>query len=175
MKALTVILLVVFLAGTKLHAHEEHDHATHEHAQHQHAPGPGMFGHPPEYVHVLLNPLPVYGLGIGVLALIAGLIARSKPARIIALGVIVISSASAWPVHHFGTNSYQHVRQISDEQGQNWLDKHMERAEKSLYVFYVTALLGIAGLISYGKFPRAALPLTITTLVASGLSLGIGG
>jgi hypothetical protein len=134
-----------------------------------------LFGQPPEYVHVLLNPLPVYGLAIGILALGAALVARSKPARTIALGIIVVSSASAWPVGYYGENGYQRVRQITDEYGQHWLDEHMGRAEKLIYAFYATALLGIAGLISQKKFPKAALPLTIATLVASGMSLGIGG
>jgi len=31
----------------------------------------------PEYVHVLLNPLPVYGLGAGVLGLVIALLLRT--------------------------------------------------------------------------------------------------
>jgi hypothetical protein len=34
----------------------------------------------PEYVHVLLNPLPVYGLAVGVLGLVIALL--SKPGQL---------------------------------------------------------------------------------------------
>ena len=54
------------------------------HEGHQHAAGAGLLGLPPEYVHVLLNPLPVYGLGMGVLALCAGLLARSRQVQLLA-------------------------------------------------------------------------------------------
>ena len=54
------------------------------HEAHQHAAGAGLQGLPPEYVHVLLNPLPVYGLAIGVLALCAGLLARSRQLQLLA-------------------------------------------------------------------------------------------
>lgn len=164
MKALTAMIAAALLGVAGARAHEEH----------QHAPGPGLFGQPPEYVHVLLNPLPVYGLGIGALALGAALLARSKPAQALALGVIVISSASAWPVAHYGTNAYARIREKADVDGQRWLDEHMARADKWIYAFYATALLGVFALASQKKFPKAVLPMAMATLVASGVSLGGG-
>ena len=165
MKTLAAIVAAALLGIAGACAHEKHEHAA----------GPGLFGQPPDYVHVLLNPLPVYGLAIGILALAAALLARSKPARAIALGIIVVSSASAWPVQYYGENAYQRVRQISDEAGQQSLDEHMERAEKLIYVFYATALLGIVALVSQRKFPKAATAFAVVTLVVGTASLGAGG
>jgi hypothetical protein len=136
--------------------------------------GRELFDQPPEYVHVLLNPLPVYGLALGFLALAAALLARSKAAQVIALALVVLTSASAWPVLNSGDNAYQQIREKSDDDGQRWLDEHMDRAERFVYAFYATALLGIAALISQKKFPRVALPLTVATLIAGGVSLGVG-
>ncbi|ODU23916.1 MAG: hypothetical protein ABS95_02660 [Verrucomicrobia bacterium SCN 57-15] len=164
MRILAAIVIAALLGITDARAHEEHEHAA----------GPGLFGQPPEYVHVLLNPLPTYGLGIGILALGAALLARSKSAQAIALGVVIVTAASAWPVQFYGKNAYRHVRSISDEHGQHWLDTHMDRAEKFVYAFYATALLGIAALVCRKKFPKAGLPLTLATLVASGASFGTG-
>jgi hypothetical protein len=163
MKTLAAIVMAALLGMAWANAHEKHEHPA----------GPGLFGQPPEYVHVLLNPLPVYGLGIGILALGAALVARSKPAQAIALGIVIVGSGSAWPVQYYGENAYQRVRQISDEHGQQWLDEHMERAERFIYTFYATALLGIAALISLKKFPKAAAPLAAATLLASVAVLGI--
>ncbi|MEY2491622.1 MAG: hypothetical protein QOH24_573, partial [Verrucomicrobiota bacterium] len=39
----------------------------------------------PEYVHTLINPLPVYGVGVGVIALILALFLRNRAAHITAL------------------------------------------------------------------------------------------
>jgi hypothetical protein len=36
----------------------------------------------PEYIHVLINPLPVYGLAMGLIGLMIGLVLRSREARI---------------------------------------------------------------------------------------------
>jgi hypothetical protein len=142
--------------------------------KHEHPPGPGLFGQPPEYVHVLLNHVPVYGLGVGVLALGVALLARSKPAQALALGIIVVTSALAWPVQYFGENAYERIRRISDEQGQQWLHEHMERADKLIYAFYATTLLGIAAFVSQKRFPKGATPLVVMTLIAGAASAGAG-
>jgi hypothetical protein len=165
MKILATIVIALLLGIRGVPAHEKHEHP----------PGPRLFGHPPEHIHVLLNPMPVYGLMIGILGLTAGLLARSRPAQVLALSIIVLAGASAWPTHYFGENGYQNARKISDEQGQRWLDEHMARAERFLFLFYGTALVGIATLVSQRKFPRAATPLTIVTLVAAIASASVGG
>ena len=47
----------------------------------------------PEYVHVLLNPLPVYGLALGLVALMIALALRSREARICAFILILIAAS----------------------------------------------------------------------------------
>ena len=51
----------------------------------------------------------------------------------------------------------------------------MERAEKLVYVFYATALLGVVALATQRKLPRAGTSLAIATLVFGVASLGAGG
>jgi hypothetical protein len=50
----------------------------------------------PEYIHVLINPLPVYGLAMGLIGLMMGLELRSREARTGAFALILIAAASAW-------------------------------------------------------------------------------
>ena len=50
----------------------------------------------PEYIHVLLNPLPVYGLLTGWIALLMAILLRSRSAKIAALSIVFISAISAW-------------------------------------------------------------------------------
>jgi hypothetical protein len=44
----------------------------------------------PEYIHVLINPLPVYGLAMGVIGLIIGLVLRSREARSAASPILIL-------------------------------------------------------------------------------------
>ena len=135
----------------------------------------GLFGLKPEYLHVLLNPLPVYGLSLGVVVLVAGLIARSKAAQNIGLVVIILCAASAWPVLVFGQHGYNHLYPQLDTESQQWLDLHMERAERFVYAFYLTAVLGIAAVAMPKKYQKTNTTFVFLTLIAAIASLGIGG
>jgi len=129
----------------------------------------------PEYLHVLLNPLPVYGLAMGVLGLVIALISRSRAARLAALAIVFVSALSAWPVYEKGQAGYDRVLSMSDEQGGKWLEEHMRRAEKLIYVFYVVAALAAATAAAEWKLRKAAVPLAIVTAVLASANLGVGG
>lgn len=51
----------------------------------------------PEYLHLLLESLPLYGLGIGLTSLIVSFMFGEPKCRILALAVICVSCASVWP------------------------------------------------------------------------------
>ena len=165
MKALFAILIAALVSTATALAHEGEMHAA----------GSGLFGLPPEYVHVLINPLPGYGMAMGILALGAALLARNKTAQSIGLGLVILAAASAWPAAHYGKNAYKDIRGKADAAGQDALDEHMGRAEKFVYVFYATACLGVVALVTRRKFPRAAMPLTVATLIMGVASFGAGG
>jgi hypothetical protein len=95
----------------------------------------------PEYVHVLLNPFPVYGLAVGVLGLIIALLFKTKAARVTALALLMLSAGSAWPVYYYGEAGYDRVKAIVDEEGDEWREEHMRRGEQLIYVFYLVAAL----------------------------------
>jgi hypothetical protein len=90
----------------------------------------------PEYVHVLLNPLPVYGLLMGWIALLVAILLRSRAAKIAALSIVLISSASAWPVYEFGEQGYDRVLAMTDDHGHACLDRNMHRADQLVSYFY---------------------------------------
>ncbi len=164
MKKIAALISTVFLGTNLAFAHHAEGGST-----------KGLFGLKAEYVHVLLNPLPVYGLAIGVLVLTGGLLAQSRAARNIGLVVVVLCAASAWPVLYYGQHGYNHLYPQLDPESQQWLDAHMERAERLIYAFYLTALLGGAALVSQTKFPKASKALVLITLAAAIVCFGIGG
>ncbi len=129
----------------------------------------------PGYLHVLLNHLPIFGTALGALALLVALGLRSRPAQITALVVVLVASASAWPVLVTGQQAYKPIRGLTDDDGSDWLDMHMDRAEKTIYAFYFLAAVALAGLLAPRKWPRSATPLALASLALSLLCLGLGG
>jgi len=110
----------------------------------------------PEYVHVLINPLPVYGLAVGLIALLVAICQRSRPATIAALVVVLVSAGSAWPVYEYGEQAYNGVLSMADEAGRAWLAAHKARAENLIWFFYALAILSALALIVPVKWPRAS-------------------
>jgi hypothetical protein len=129
----------------------------------------------PEYLHVLLNPLPIYGLAAGLLALFVALLLRNRQARITGFIVIIVCSASAWPVHELGEQAYDPVLSMSDDQGQAWLQSHKARAEKLIVLFYVLAAAAVAGLVASWKSDKLSFIAAILVLVLGLTTLGAGG
>jgi len=128
----------------------------------------------PEYIHVLLNPLPVYGLLMGWIALLLAILLRSRAAKIAALGIVLISAGSAWPVYEYGENAYDRVLTMTDDPGHAWLDEHMHRAEKLIYFFYALAVLSAAAIVLPIKWPKSSVPLALAVLVLGAATFGMG-
>jgi glucan phosphoethanolaminetransferase (alkaline phosphatase superfamily) len=128
----------------------------------------------PEYVHTLLNPLPVYGLALGLIALIIALFFQSRSAQIPALVVIFIAAASAWPVAYFGHEGYDPVLSMSDETGAAWLKAHAHRADIVVWFYYALALVTVLALFLPRRFPKTKIPFAILTLLL-GLVCLVGG
>jgi hypothetical protein len=129
----------------------------------------------PEYVHVLLNPLPVYATAMGVIALAIAMLQRSRPAQLTGLLIILIGCGSVWPVIEYGEKGYDRVYSMSNTAGQKWLQAHQDRAHDAAWAFYVTAALAVASMFTHWKFPRAGQWLTLATLLAAIACVGLGG
>jgi hypothetical protein len=129
----------------------------------------------PEYIHVLLNPLPVWGMAIGLLLLLAGLLRKSRETQFAGLWVIAIVGAVTWFVVDYGHRGYDRVLSMSNEDAQLWLKVHMSRAEKFEYFFYGTSLLALAAWWSIRKGKVVAKALTILTVIAAGTCGALAG
>src|SRR5438876_2017875 len=128
----------------------------------------------PEYIHVLLNPLPVYGLLVGWVGLIIGLVLRSRPAQIATLSLVLLSSISAWPVYEFGQQGYDRVLSMADEDGRAWLDEHKDRGEDLIWVFYALAAVSAFAIAAPIKWPKSSLPLAVAVVLLGAVTLGSG-
>jgi hypothetical protein len=128
----------------------------------------------PEYIHVLLNPLPVYGLLIGLIGLVLALVLKSRRAQIATLTLVLISSASAWPVYEFGQQGYDRVLSMTDEDGGAWLDEHRERGEELIWIFYALVALSAIALAAPIKWPKSSLPLAVAVVLLGVVTLESG-
>src|SRR5207245_4989899 len=129
----------------------------------------------PEYIHVLINPLPMYGLAMAFLGLIVAFFLRSRRAQIATLIVVLVSAASAWPVYEFGEQAYDRVLSMADEPGRAWLDEHRDRGEDCIWIFYGLAVLSAVALVASRKWPRSATPLVASVILLGVATMGIGG
>lgn len=129
----------------------------------------------PEYVHVLINQLPILGLALGCVGLIVALLLRSRSAKIATLVVVLISAASAWPTYEFGEDAYDPVLTMVDEPGRAWLEAHKARAEQFICYFYALAVLSAAAIVAPIKWKKSSVPLALAVLLFGFVVLGIGG
>ena len=129
----------------------------------------------PEYIHVLINPLPVYGLACGLIGLFIAICQRSRRAIVAALVIVLVSAAAAWPVYEYGERSYDRVLTMADNDGRAWLAEHKERAERLIWLFYALAILSAIGLVLPAKWPKSSVPIAIAALLLGLISLGTGG
>jgi hypothetical protein len=131
----------------------------------------------PEYIHVVLNHLVIYGTILGALALAVSLILLSRAAQITALTVTLVAAVSACPVLVSGQRAYKTIGSMVDDAGTDALDKNMDRAKKTVGIFYLLALVALTGLLVPIKRPKTSSPLTAVTLgpalICFGLSLYI--
>ena len=125
----------------------------------------------PEYVHVLLNPLPVYGLLVSWIALVAALISKGRRAHIVALILVFVTSISAWPVFEFGQQGYDRVLAMTDDDGHAWLDEHEARAEKLIYIFYTLAALSVGAILVPIRWPKSSVPLAVVVVLLGATAL----
>jgi disulfide bond formation protein DsbB len=128
----------------------------------------------PEYVHVLINQLPILGLAMGCIGLIAALLLRSRPAKIATLLIVLISAASAWPTYEFGEKAYDPVLTMVDEHGQAWLEAHKARAQQFICYFYALAVLSAVAIVAPIKWPKSSVPLAISVLLLAFAVLAMG-
>ncbi len=129
----------------------------------------------PEYLHTLLNPVPIYGLALGLFGLLVALFLKSRPAQVATLAIILVSSATALPVYLLGERAENRMEGLVDEPGRAWLEVHEQRAEKVIWAFYILAAVAAAALLAPIRWPRSAMLLALAAFAGGMIALALGG
>jgi hypothetical protein len=128
----------------------------------------------PGYLHVLINHVPIIGTFMGLVGLLVGLFLRQRIALIPALAILVLAGISAWPVYATGDAAYKPIRKIADEAGADWLDEHMDRADRTVWTFYAMAGVAAAAMAVPLRWPKSATPFTLVAAVLAVACVGAG-
>jgi hypothetical protein len=128
----------------------------------------------PEYLHLLLNHLPLTGLAIASLGLLLGLVSRSRAAQVCTLWLVLFCAGSVWPVYQSGKAGYRNVRRMVDEPGMDYLDEHLDRADQFVVAYLPAALLALAGLALPRFWPKSRTPLAFLALLGSMVAIMAG-
>jgi hypothetical protein len=130
----------------------------------------------PEYVHVLLNPLPIYGIALGAFALAFAMILKHRRAHMVALVLILIGAGSTIPVVHYGDQGYDVIEsEMSSDQADAWLDAHGQRALRAMPAFYALIAISLAALLIPWKWPKSAMLLNSLTLALAIFDFALAG
>ena len=123
----------------------------------------------PEYIHVIINVMPLVGMGLGTALLLAGLWLESDGMREAGLALVVLAGVITFPTVKFGQHAYDRIYEQIPLEAQQWLDVHMSRAERLQWIFYLTAALAVWALAGSRKRKPSAVRQVQATLVAAGL------
>jgi hypothetical protein len=128
----------------------------------------------PEYIHVVINHLPLLGLPVAMLALTAALVTKDRTAILIGLALVGLLALSAWPVYEYGQAGYDRVLSMADGAGQKYLAYHRRLAERWIFLYFITA--GVAGLgcLLTWKWPRTLVFSSVLALALAAGSLAAG-
>jgi len=128
----------------------------------------------PDYIHAAINHFPLIGLFVAIFALLAGLIARSRPVIFTGLGLVCLMALSIWPVFEYGEAGYDRVLSMADEPGDAFLKYHAELAHRWVFLYYVTAVAAAGAFGLAWKRPQTLIPAAILIVVLSIVSLAAG-
>ena len=114
----------------------------------------------PEYVHILLNHLPLTGLGVALIVLLIGMVIRNLIMLRLGLALVGLFAFSFWPVSEFGEKGRDRVFAMADDEGRNALQEHEHLAERASKFYYA---LGVIAWIGFGfswKWPKSTFPIS---------------
>ncbi|HNQ72652.1 MAG TPA: hypothetical protein PKN95_03480 [Verrucomicrobiota bacterium] len=136
----------------------------------------------PEYVHVLLNHLPIIGLFVALLGLGAALFLKPRAPLFLTLALVGLMALSVVPVKRSGDRGADRVLAMSDDEGQAYLKYHEQLAQRWLFLYLLTALAAAGTFVVGWKWPRrfrlaasGVLLLGLASLVAGAVIADYGG
>jgi hypothetical protein len=122
----------------------------------------------PAYRHLLLNHVPIVGLFVAFVVLIAGLAVRQSALLFTGLVLVALTAGATIPVASYGDAAYPAIYDALDGDGRKWLDYHAELAETWVPVLIANTALAViaivAGVLRHRLLLWAALLVALVTV-----------
>jgi len=115
----------------------------------------------PEYAHLLLEALPLYGLGIGLTFLIVAFVVGEKICRLLALAVIALSCASVWPYLELRDEATVRILAVHPPADAPAIRAQTRLRHDTAWAYYAMALLAAATLAG-ARTPKLRLLIPVT-------------
>ena len=132
----------------------------------------------PEYLHIILNHLPLIGFLAAVIPLLIG--AALKKVELVRTGVLLVLlfGAPAYFIIETGEEAADRLKDgeigvVLDELSHGIMHEHEERAETAIIAIYITLGLAVLCLAATFKMKKAGMPLAWITLLSLVVSLGL--
>jgi hypothetical protein len=126
-----------------------------------------------EYLHTFLSALPICGLAVGVIGLFFAIYFRDRTARLVALALLMVSSALVWPVCYY--IGWHDVEMVWNQEANRWLAEEIRPREEFASLFFIVAALSALAIVTEWRRPRAAaVPLAVATLFPAIVAVVVG-
>jgi len=102
----------------------------------------------PEYLHLLLEPLPLFGLGFGLTFVIVSLVFGEVRSRMLALAIICVSCASVWPYVDLRTKATPRILATRAPEFSPLIVEQTQRRKEWSWPYYLMTLLSLAALVT---------------------------
>lgn len=108
----------------------------------------------PEYLHLLLESLPLYGLGLGLVFVIISLVFGEIKSRMLALTVICVSCASVWPYIDLRDKATPRILATRSPEFAPLIQQQTQRRKDWSWPYYAMTLCSLIALVS-ARSPKA--------------------
>ncbi|MCX6856670.1 MAG: hypothetical protein NTV80_17400 [Verrucomicrobia bacterium] len=95
----------------------------------------------PEYAHLLMESLPLYGLAFGVTLLVVAFVVNERKCRLLALGLIFISCASVWPYLDFRLKATPRILATRAVEYGPIIKEQTQLRQDTAWAFYLMAVV----------------------------------
>lgn len=108
----------------------------------------------PEYLHLLLESLPLYGLGLGLVFVIISLVFGEIKSRMLALAVICVSCASVWPYIDLRDKATPRILATRSPEFAPLIQQQTQHRKDWSWPYYAMTLFSLIALVS-ARSPKA--------------------
>jgi hypothetical protein len=121
------------------------------------------------HIHLILNHMPVLGIGFGIVLMIYGFIRKSDEVKRVSLGVFVLAALITIPVYLTGEPAEEVVENLAGV-SEAFIDPHQDWGFQSLILMEITGALALLNLIFFGhSFGKKFLLVTsLGSIIAAG-------